>query len=144
MPSQAVCVEKDIEHKFTGWKDVTKAPVEKFDGEAYFQSDGTVIENGKSITMYGKGSAAVIFDVKDNADGKPATYRYDFGGDLQPLCANLTPDQKLAALAADITNTFKRKDNPVNSVVIVTVDNNGKAINKTITRSDWAANPTLN
>jgi hypothetical protein len=137
-PSPEVCVQKrDIEHPYKGWKDVSKAPVEKYDGEALFQSDGTVFENGKKITKYGYANgAAIIFYVKDNLDGKPTTYRYDFGGDLQPL--ECIPEEgKAKALENDITGALTRKENPVNKVIVVTVENNGKYTEKLIKKADW-------
>lgn len=114
----------DIEHNPNEWKQ-SGIPVEKHDGPAIFQADGTVTINGKTIKAYDSDDkSAQIYVVDDIVDGNPAKYEYDWiYGDLQTICPTLSKAQKDAVLKTDIEQTLARPD--ITSVKITYVNSDG-------------------
>jgi hypothetical protein len=127
-PEAVGCPEdtSDIEHNPTEWNG-KGSPVEKHDGPAIFQADGTVIINGKKISKYDSdGSTAQIYVVDDKVDGNPVKYQYDqIYGDLQMFCPTLSKEQKNEVLQTDIEQTLARKG--INLVRVTYIDANGKS-----------------
>jgi hypothetical protein len=120
-PTEVPCPDfKDIEKPYGGWKPENAPIVTEKVANAIFQADGEV----DGVKRYDDdGSTALITVVETTKAGKHS-FRYDYGGDLQPFC--VTPEgnnQLKEVLSKDIAQTLARPD--INKVRVVTITDNG-------------------
>ena len=119
-PEQPCPDFRDIEKPYRGWRPENAPVVRKKIANAIFQADGLV----DGVRRYDNDSSTALITVIDTNNPEMHSFRYDYGGDLQPFCPTPEGDKQLdQVLKKDIEQTLARPE--ITRVKVVTITDDG-------------------